>query len=147
VHLQSAALINEDSSWEDSLENSFDTESQQADTPDFNSSDDGFSTVSDSSNRAETSKVSLHRLVQEALIYNREFESERQEIFDATIKVIYKAFPAQINGETLAGEIQTCTRLIPHIMSLSGRYQEFRPTKSPLIPSLEFGLLLKSCIW
>ncbi|KUJ15903.1 uncharacterized protein LY89DRAFT_719586 [Mollisia scopiformis] len=92
-------------------------------------------------------KISIHRLVQEALIYSRSTQ-ERQTIFDAAIRVVSMAFPKQINGETLEGETETCSRLIPHVMSLASRYIEFEShATSPLEPTNELGSLLKSCIW
>jgi hypothetical protein len=146
VHLPGAALINTDVSEQDELKESG-IENEESGTLDAGNSDDSSSTASDVSQMAETMKVSVHRLVQDALIYSRA-GNQRQAIFDAAIKVIYKAFPAQMNGESLGHETQTCTRLIPHIVSLSARYQDFEhDNESPLIPSEEFGLLLKSCIW
>ncbi|KAL2073937.1 hypothetical protein VTL71DRAFT_11263 [Oculimacula yallundae] len=48
----------------------------------------------------KSTKVSLHRLVQEAVIYSRS-PSDRQAIFDAAISVMYEAFPRQDGGMTI----------------------------------------------
>ncbi|RDW64275.1 hypothetical protein BP5796_10777 [Coleophoma crateriformis] len=94
-----------------------------------------------------TAKFSVHRLVQDALIYSRSSQ-ERQDIFDAAIYVISEAFPKQVNGETLDGKTETCSRLVPHVLSLASRYNELKDNgASPLVATDGLRNLLKSCIW
>jgi hypothetical protein len=122
-----------------------------------NNLDDAQDAASDSEDEAtsessvvdsDLSKVSVHRLVQEAFIYSRSAQ-DRQGFFDAAIHVVYEAFPRQANGETLAGQSDQCSQLISHGMALADRFMEFAPggRQEPLKPSKELGMLLKSCIW
>ncbi|MCJ1353055.1 MAG: hypothetical protein MMC33_003039 [Icmadophila ericetorum] len=131
--LNDAALINKN--------NAYDAQDAASDSEDDATSE---SSVVDS----DLSKISVHRLVQEAFIYSRSAQ-DRQEFFDAAVHVVYEAFPRQANGETLAGQSDQCSELISHGMALADRFMEFAPgsLQAPLKPSKELGMLLKSCIW
>lgn len=128
-----------------------DTESISNHVPDTYS-DSGSSIVSceestGSTIELEEARLSVHCLVQEALIYSRS-PQERQTIFDAAVHIMHEAFPSQVDGETLNAKIEQCTRLLPHIESLVKRYDEFRSSPGHVLrPSEKFGNLLKSCLW
>ncbi|KAH8822072.1 hypothetical protein F5884DRAFT_110691 [Xylogone sp. PMI_703] len=153
LDLQGAALISRDN---DNSSESDSAESNPIMTPTTDDSDANLDYDSDSNSEQDdpvnppgidSTKVSLHRLVQEAVIYSREPE-ERQAIFDAAIRVMYEAFPRQESGMTIESQADTCSRLMPHILSLVRRHQELgRGTPNPLLPSEEFIRLLRHCIW
>ncbi|KAH7310098.1 hypothetical protein BKA65DRAFT_575917 [Rhexocercosporidium sp. MPI-PUGE-AT-0058] len=101
IELQGAALISKND--DDSTTDSDTTDSSAIMTPDTDShtySDLGPDSEGDSDEQSQpdsgikSAKVSLHRLVQEAVIYSRS-PSDRQAIFDAAISVMHEAFPKQ----------------------------------------------------
>ncbi|RDW76972.1 hypothetical protein BP6252_05025 [Coleophoma cylindrospora] len=152
VDLNSAALItkqNQDPDLDGDESNLNPESGLEVDTGDesANGSDSETNFSREADDRFSTTKISIHRLIQEAFIYSRP-QQECQKIFDAAIHVISKAFPKQIDGETLEGETETCSRLIPHVMSLASRYNELESHgTSPLVATTELGNLLKSCLW
>ncbi|KAH8591671.1 hypothetical protein B0O99DRAFT_744349 [Bisporella sp. PMI_857] len=117
----------------------------EEDFGDFNSDSDLGENSSDTG--INSAKVSLHRLVQEAVIYSRK-PADCQAISDAAIRVMYEAFPKQEGGMTMESQVETCSRLTPHILSLVRRHQELgHGTSNPVVPSGELIHLLKHCIW
>ncbi|KAH8601746.1 hypothetical protein B0O99DRAFT_588930 [Bisporella sp. PMI_857] len=96
----------------------------------------------------DTLVLSIHRLVQEAFLYNCG-DNDRQEYFDASVQIVYEAFPHQINGRPFFNEWIKCKAAIQHGVSLVERFLEFQGKRSlkSLRPSPVFGELLKNCAW
>jgi hypothetical protein len=90
--------------------------------------------------------ISIHRLVQSAF---RKFLTriEYQELFELTVRLIYRAFPKQREGNPLHLEWSTCRTFIQHGTWLADVYENSQGSSSPLQASKVLGPLLHNCAW
>ena len=95
--------------------------------------------------RQEGRIISVHRVVQEAFFYvNR---AERQDAFTAAARLIYDAFPKQVNGRPLHSAWERCERYIQDAIYLADRYTEFGKIKALVSPPPELRWLLMNAAW
>lgn len=95
--------------------------------------------------RQEGRIISVHRVVQEAFFYVN--KTERQDAFTAAARLIYDAFPKQINGRPLHSAWERCERYIQDAIYLADRYVEFGKIKDPVKPPPELRWLLMNAAW
>jgi hypothetical protein len=92
------------------------------------------------------SSLSIHRLIQEALIHNQE-QARVQEMFDAATFLANHAFPEQINGRPMHEYWKDCSLFIQHGIALAEAFNTYRVAPIKLQASPELGELLKNCAW
>ncbi|KAJ5716382.1 tetratricopeptide and DUF676 domain protein [Penicillium malachiteum] len=85
--------------------------------------------------------ISVHRLIQEAWIRELRDRGELSNAFDDAILCIRRAYPHQINGESMADDFPECRALTPHVISLDGHYQSICYDRRRTVKST-FGRLM-----
>lgn len=90
--------------------------------------------------------ISLHRLVQKAFFFSLS-DSERQEVFEAAVKLINSAFPKQINARPLLDCWHVCQKYIQHAITLAQIFQKHKQSRFPIQTLPELSEMLKNCVW
>ena len=67
--------------------------------------------------------ISVHRTIQEAVIF--EDKSELQTRFEATVNLLYDAFPKQVEGRPLQDSWFQCREWIQHAMQIAVQYKKY----------------------
>lgn len=97
--------------------------------------------------------LSLHRLTQEAFLYNQYglLESQNlQDAFDGLVALLDRRFPGCGREKSLLDEWATCSRYLPHVSALARTFKTFLKTKFPAKPiqsSEVFAVLLSKATW
>jgi NB-ARC domain len=97
-------------------------------------------------------EMRIHREVQEAVNYQG--AQDLKECFDATVHIVYDAFPKQDGGRPLSDQWDSCRRSIQHAIHLANKYSSYAKERlgaeAPLknLSSADFLLrLLANCAW
>jgi len=70
-----------------------------------------------------------------------------QIAFDATVSLLYEAFPKQIAGRPMYLEAHRSQAYIQHCTALTMRFKALVASKAALEAPVEFFELLRSCTW
>ncbi|KAK3345809.1 hypothetical protein B0T25DRAFT_460837 [Lasiosphaeria hispida] len=103
----------------------------------------------------ETGKLSIHRLTQEAFIYQKAIyglvdSSSLQTAFDALLGLLVLKFPHAQAHEGLWSRWAECSKYLPHVAALARAYKRFQKKKSAterIQPSLAFVTLMVNATW
>ena len=96
--------------------------------------------------KREGDVISLHRLIQKAFVFSLE-DSEKQRVFEATVKLVNSAFPKQINARPLLDRWHECQKYIQHALTLAEIFRKHNSSRVPIQTLPELGELLKNCVW
>lgn len=96
--------------------------------------------------RRESDILSIHRLVQEALLCTLT-QLEKQEAFDCAVDMIYTVFPKKISGQTLQPQHTQCQLYIQHSLKLATIYADSQTKTEKLVASMDFTDMLRNCAW
>ena len=95
--------------------------------------------------RREKNVLSVHRVVQEAFYHV--FVVERQDAYNAAVKLIYEAFPKQINGRPLFPVWERCENYIQDGLFLAYKWRDFKKLGTKIAAPEGFSELLKNVAW
>jgi hypothetical protein len=96
----------------------------------------------------EIGTVSVHRLVQDAVLRKLETSTERaHKAFSTAVALLRKMFPLHsASRDHMTESWSSCENFLPHVLSLHKRYGEFLSLSS-FGASMDFVELLYSCAW
>ncbi|KAF2968413.1 hypothetical protein GQX73_g5174 [Xylaria multiplex] len=98
----------------------------------------------------DDSRITIHRLVQDAYIYYH-LDSQRYEelenALNTSVSLLFHSFPRQINGRPMHDNWKQCNNLIQHAKWLADRCAEIRSIIPKFHPPPDTTELLKSCAW
>jgi hypothetical protein len=89
--------------------------------------------------------LSVHRVVQEAFFHI--ITDTRQAAFDAAVRLVYEAFPKQVNGRTLHPVWEQCETFIQDAQFVAYKYADFKKAGAPVSAPEELVKLLTHAAW
>ena len=90
--------------------------------------------------------LSVHRVVQEAYFHVN--KAEHASAFYAACRLIYDAFPKQVNGRPLHSQWERCEFFIHEAISLCRKWLDFKKNgEAGILAPPQFLQLLKNCAW
>ncbi|KAI0101554.1 P-loop containing nucleoside triphosphate hydrolase protein [Nemania sp. FL0031] len=97
------------------------------------------------------SRITIHRLVQEAYIHyhldNTQRYEQLEKAFDTAVSILFQRFPRQVNGRPMHNYWKRCNNLIQHAEWLADRCAKIRSTTPGFSLPPNTPELLKSCAW